>query len=122
MHTNVPRQPGQPNLGSGSHSLGPDTNPLVNHELTGTVRWLDVELERIVLDARETDGHAGMFRGRDITVDLTAARIDGARLDELVPGTEVRVRARLPRDLGPAVPDPVPASSVAVVRGSRGPT
>lgn len=113
MPTNVSRQ-GRPNLGTGTHSPGPDANPLVNHELTGTVRWLDVDLERIVLDVRETDGHAGLFRGRDVTVDLTAARIEGASLDELVPGTEVRVRARLRRDLGASAPDPLPAASVSV--------
>jgi hypothetical protein len=114
MPTNLSR-PGRPNLGTGAHSPGPGANPLVNHELIGTVRWLDVDLERIVLDVRETDGRAGMFRGRNVTVDLTGARVDGASLDELVPGTEIRVRARLRRELGPAVPDPLPAVSVAVL-------
>ena len=114
MPTNVSR-PGQPHGGSEPRSPGREHNPLVNHELTGIVRWLDVELERIVLAVRDTGRHAGLFRGRNVTVDLTAARVDGGHLDELVPGTTIRVRARLRRELGASAPDPLPATSVAVL-------
>jgi hypothetical protein len=115
MSTNFSAHPGGSHSGTGAHSAGRNPNPLVNYELAGLVRWLDVDLERVVVDVRETDGHAGVFQGRDVTVDLETARVHGAELDGLTPGTPVRVRLRLPRDLRGRIPDLLRAHSVAVV-------
>jgi hypothetical protein len=106
---------GQPHGGGGPHGHARASNPLVNYELSGTVRWLDVELERIVVGVQETDGHAGVFRGQDVTVDLEAARLAAGPMDELVPGTRVRIKLRLRRDLGSRLPDLLPALSVGVL-------
>jgi hypothetical protein len=114
MNSNPPRQ-GNPNQGAGEHSLGHSQNPLVVYEMSGTVRWLDADLDRIVLNVSDTDGHAGMFRGRDVTVDVEAARLNGVTVDGLVPGTAVRVKTHLPRNLGADVPDLVSAASVSVL-------
>lgn len=117
MSANPSQRATQPHIGSGAHSNGHSANPLVNYELLGTVRWLDAELERMVLGVRETDGHAGAFQGRDVTIDLQCARVNGGVVDDLTPGVEVRVKLRLPRDLGPAIPELLEANSVAVESG-----
>jgi hypothetical protein len=114
MSTNPPRH-GTPNLGAGEHSLGHSTNPLVVYEVTGTVRWLDADLDRIVVGVHDTDGHAGMVLGRDVTVDVEAARLNGVTVDGLVPGTEIRVKTHLPRDLGAELPEMLTAASVSAV-------
>lgn len=115
MSMNAPNRSGQPNLGTGPHSDPRSTNPLVNYELSGTVRWLDLELERMVVGVRKTDGHAGMFQGRDVTVDLKVARVHGGSIEELVPGSQVKVKLRLPRELDGKLPDLLPALSVTVL-------
>jgi hypothetical protein len=112
MTTNSSPFAGRPNSGPTTHSDGRNQNPLVNYELSGTIRWLDVELERIVLAVAATDGHAGPFLGQDVSVAVGDARLHGATLRELVPGTAVTVKARLPRELGGTAPDPLPALSV----------
>lgn len=61
---------GQAHVGTGSRSPARTHNPRVEYELTGTIRWLDVDLERLVLAVEATDGHAGRFLGRDVTVEL----------------------------------------------------
>lgn len=114
MSPNTAKRAIQPHIGSGAHSHGRSPNPLVNYELTGTVRWLDVDLERMVVGVRDTDGHAGAFQGRDVTVDLEAARVHGGAIGDLMPGTEVRVKTRLQRELGPQLPDLLQAHSVAI--------
>lgn len=111
MTSRSTHRPAGTHAGSGTHHDAPATNPLVSYELTGEVRWLDVPLERIVLVVRSTNGHAGSFLGRDVTVDLSSARIHGGTLDELVPGTELHVKARLARSLHGELPDPFPALS-----------
>lgn len=106
------RQHTHPDLPQREH---PAANPLVNYELTGAVRWLDVPLERIVLAVRDTDGHAGSFLGSNVTVDLELARLGEHALGDLVPGTELHVKLRMPRDLGHPLPDLLQALSVAVL-------
>ena len=115
MPLNSSNSSGRPHVGGGSHSHARSTNPLTNYEITGTVRWLDTELERIVIDVRGTDGHAGVFHEQDVTVDLETARLRGAHLPELVPGTPVRVKLRLPRRLGARPPGLLPAVSLTVL-------
>lgn len=115
MSPNSLNRPGQPNLGTGPHSSGRSPNPLVNYELSGTVRWLDAALERIVVDVRETDGHAGVFQGQDVTVDLECARVHGGDVADLLPGTAIRIKCRLPRELDGRLPDLLPALSVTVL-------
>ncbi|HYF26447.1 MAG TPA: hypothetical protein VD931_11965 [Baekduia sp.] len=83
----------------------------MSYELAGEVRWLDAGLDRIVVRIGEASGRAGRWLGEDVTFDLARSRRPDA---ELLPGTNVRVHARLPRDLGATAPDPVPALSVAV--------
>jgi len=112
MSPNTAKRATQPHIGSGSHSHGRSANPLVNYELAGPVRWLDVDLERMVVGVEETDGHAGAFQGRDVTVDLEAAHVFGGTIHDLVPGAQVRVKTRLRRDLGGTLPDLLPAHSV----------
>lgn len=106
---------GRPHGGTGSRTPGRTHNPRVDYELTGTIRWLDVDLERVVLTVEHAGGHAGRFLGRDVTVDLEIARLPDARLDALLPGQRARVRARLSRDLGAALPDMVQALSVELL-------
>ncbi|MCW2957503.1 MAG: hypothetical protein JWP18_306 [Solirubrobacterales bacterium] len=114
MSTNTP-QHGTPNQGAGEHSLGHSANPVVVYEVTGTVRWLDTDLDRIVVGVHDTDGHAGMFLGRDVTVDVEAARLNGVTAEGLVPGTEVRVKTHLPRSLGAELPEMLTAASISAV-------
>ncbi|QEC49855.1 hypothetical protein FSW04_21320 [Baekduia soli] len=104
-------------LGHHAHSHARSNNPLVNYELTGEIRWLDVPLERVVLGVQQTDGHAGAFCGRDVTLDLEPARVYGGRLETLTPGTRIHVKLRLPRDLGGELPDLPSAHSVTVLPG-----
>lgn len=103
---------GQQHVGTGSRNPGRDHNRRVDYELTGTIRWLDVDLERVVLAVEHTGGHAGRFLGRDVTIDLEIARLHRVSLDALLPGERVRVRARLARDLGSVLPHMVQALSV----------
>lgn len=103
------REPGTTNVGGGPHTAGRSHNPTVAYELAGVVRWVDAELDRIVVHVTEAGGRAGRWLGEDVTLDLS----DSRRPDlDLLPGIAVRVRARLPRDLGASVPDPVPAVSI----------
>jgi hypothetical protein len=113
-----PNRSGRSHVGTGPRHTARSSNPLVNYEMSGTVRWLDVDLERMVLGVEGTDGHAGAFLGRDVTVDLEMARVHGASLDGLLPGTRVRVKLRLPRDLGAELPDLVAAYSVQLAEAA----
>jgi hypothetical protein len=106
---------GRDHVGTGSRAPARSHNPLADHELIGTIRWLDAELERLVLDVQHADGRAGAFLGRDVTVDLEAARVHGTTVDALLPGVRVRVKARLPRDLGATPPEMVAAHAVHVL-------
>lgn len=102
---------GQAHTGTGSHHAGHHHDPLANYELTGTVRWLDEELQRVVLGVEHTGGHAGPFLGRDVTIDLAAAALHGAALSDLTPGARLRVKTRLHTDLGTVLPELVSAHS-----------
>lgn len=114
MPENRTQRATQPHIATGDHSPGHSSNPLVNYELSGQVRWLDVALQRMVVGVRKTDGHAGVFLGQDVTVDLEAARVHGGEIGDLMPGTDVRVKLRLQRDLGPTMPELLEAHSVTV--------
>ncbi len=92
----------------------PHSHALVNHEITGTVRWLDVDLARVVIHVEDTDSHAGRFLGTDTTVNLADAHLQGIELPELTPGVRLRVKLRLPGDQGAKVPELVDAHSVYV--------
>lgn len=103
---------GQTHAGTGSRRAPNGGEPLVNHELIGTVRWLDTELQRIVIGVDETRGHAGPFLGKDVTVDLTDAALHDATLDALTPGVRIRVKTRLHEVHGVELPELVPAHAV----------
>lgn len=112
MSAHHPPVPGTSNAGPGGHTPGPRHNPTSNYELTGTVRWYDADLTRAVVHVEAANGHAGRWLGEDVTVELAP----GATVaDGLLPGARVRVHARMPRDLGVDAPDPIPATSVAVL-------
>lgn len=112
MSTHHPPVPGTSNAGPAGHTPGPRHNPTCNYELTGTVRWYESGLSRAVVHVDTANSHAGRWLGEDVTVDLGA----GADVPEgLLPGARVRVHARLPRELGSGAPDPIPATSVAVL-------
>lgn len=102
---------GQAHTGTGSRGSGHSHDPLVNYELTGTVRWLDEELQRVVVGVEETGGHAGPFLGQDVTVDLASAALHGAALADLTPGVRLRVKTRLHAELGRLLPELVCAHS-----------
>ena len=73
----------------------------------------------MVVGVLETDGHAGVFQGQDVTVDLEAARLAAGTIGDLLPGTHVHVKLRMPRELHGRVPDLLHALSVAPVRRQR---
>jgi len=101
-------EPNRPNAGAKRHGEPRGHNPTVVYEMSGPIRWLDPVLDRIVVHVDRANGHAGAFLGRDMTFDLSSARVAAPDVDgdgvadraDLLPGVEVRVRARLPRDLG----------------------
>ena len=104
--------PGRPHDGSGGRHPQSSHNPQASYEMTGTIRWFDAELDRIVVHVEEANGHAGAFLDQDVTFDLAGSR----RPDEaLAPGIAVKLKTRLPRELDDHVPDPVPVHSVAIV-------
>lgn len=105
-------RPSQAHPGHDSHHGGHSHDPLVNYELIGAIRWLDVELSRVVIHVEATGGHAGPFLGQDVTVDLAAATIQGAKLEDLLPGVRVRAKTRLHDDFGTALPELVEAHSL----------
>ena len=112
MPAHHPPVPGTSNAGPAGHTSGHKHNPTANYELMGAVRWYDAGSARAVVHVDETNGHAGRYLGEDVTVELAA----GADVPhDLLPGARVRVHARMPRDLGTDAPDPIPASSVAVI-------
>lgn len=115
MSASSTNRSGRAHLGTGSRGPARTHNPLVDYELRGTVRWLDTDLERLVLSVERAGGHAGAFLGRDVTVDLEMARVHGADAAALLPGTRVDVKLRLARDLGAGLPDLVAAHAVHVV-------
>lgn len=102
---------GQAHTGNGFRKAGHHHDPLANYELTGTVRWLDEELQRVVIGVEETGGHAGPFLGHDVTVDLASAALHGTVLSDLTPGARLRVKARLHTDLGTQLPELINAHS-----------
>ena len=104
--------PGQPHGGFGGRHPVSGHNPQASYEMTGTVRWLDAALDRIVVHVAQVNGHAGPFLDRDVTFDLAGSRRPDA---ELAPGMVVRIKTRLPRELDDHVPDPVPVHSIALV-------
>lgn len=103
MHPSNPRK-----VPDAAHGAGRSKNPTVAYHLTGPVRWFDRELDRIVVHVAEADGHAGRFLGEDVTVALPPSR----QAYDLVPGDEVAVRCRLPRELGAATPELLEALAV----------
>ncbi|MBO9532595.1 MAG: hypothetical protein J7513_06460 [Solirubrobacteraceae bacterium] len=103
---------GHAHEGTGSRRSPRHGDPLVNHELIGTVRWLDHELSRIVLGVEETHAHAGPFLGRDVTVDVSEAALHETGLEDLTPGCRVRVKARMPEVHGAGVPELIGAHAV----------
>lgn len=103
-------QPGRPNAGTGDHGPGRDHNPTVAYELRGSVRWVERDGDRFVLQVTDTNSHAGRFRGSDVTVEAAADRRSGA---ELLPGADVRVKANLPRDID-AAPEVLSAARVTI--------
>jgi hypothetical protein len=112
MSSRSTNRSGQQHEGTGSRRHPHGGDPLVNYELIGTVRWLDVELSRIVVGVDETRGHAGGFLGHDVTVDLGDAALHDATLDALTPGVRVRVKTRLPETHGARLPELVPAHAL----------
>lgn len=103
---------GTTHAGSGSRRGPNGGEPLVNHELIGTVRWLDLELQRIVVGVDETRGHAGPFLGKDVTVALEGAALHDTTLERLTPGLRVRVKTRLHEVHGVRVPELIPAHAI----------
>lgn len=103
---------GHTHASNGSRRAGHQPDAHVSYELTGAVRWLDLELQRIVLHVDEAGAHGGQFVGSDLTVDLAEAHVHGAELSGLTPGARARVKLRLAPDLGLAVPALVTARTV----------
>lgn len=108
---------GNPNAGPWTHGESRARNPLVSYDIAGTVRWLDRDLGRAVVHVTEANGHAGALLGDDVTVDLRDARMSapGRPLVSILPGNEVRLRTRLPREMPEGMPDPLPIRSAAVL-------
>jgi hypothetical protein len=79
--------------------------------MTGTIRWFDAELDRLVVHVEAVNGHAGRFLDKDVTFDLTDSRRPDS---ELAPGIIVTMKTRLPRDLDAHIPDPVPVHTVVI--------
>lgn len=103
--------PGRPHDGFGSRHPVSSHNPQASYEMTGTIRWFDPELDRLVVHVEDVNGHAGPFLDKDVTFDLAdSRRPDG----ELAPGIVVTIKTRLPRDLDAHIPDPVPVHTVAI--------
>ena len=73
--------------------------------LTGTLAWIERDGRVAVLRVRDTNRRARAFRGRSVTIDLSAARVsvrdrdgDGrGSIADLVPGERVSVRANVDR-------------------------
>ena len=82
MHRSTNRA-GRNHIGSGSHHDRPDHDAAVGYELMGSVRWLDLDLQRVVLHVDASGAHGGAFVGTDATVDLADCAIHGASLEEL---------------------------------------
>jgi hypothetical protein len=116
-------QHNRPNSGAKQHSASRSHNPTVVYEIDGEVRWLDEELQRVVVHVADANGHAGALRGKDVTFGVAGARVTGGDVNadgsrdgaDLLPGVRVRVRARLPRSLDGGVPDLITAASVGML-------
>ena len=71
--------------------------------LTGTLAWIERDGRLAVLHVHDTNRRARAFRGRNVTVDLSAARVsvpdrdaDGQQsVTDLIPGERVSVRANV---------------------------
>lgn len=101
------------------HTAGHDPDPTVAYDLRGTVRWLDRETQRMVLHVDDAHGRGTRLVGEDLTIaiDDGTAGVDAALLadgaaDALLPGASVRVKARMPRDLGMRAPDLITATRI----------
>ena len=114
MSAHHPPVPGTSNAGPEAHTPGRKHNPTVSYDVEGAVRWYDADATsaRVVVHVDTANGHAGRFMDQDVTFALAA---DTDVPDGLLPGARVRVRARMPRELGLHAPDPVPTSSVTVL-------
>jgi len=120
MQRHPVRQAQRSNDGPTTHGAGKSQDPVVVHEVSGEIRWVDAELQRIVVHVTEAGSHAGPTLGRDLTYDLGGARIatedadgDGRHtIGDLLPGLRVRVRTRIARSLTTKVPDLLQATSV----------
>lgn len=111
MQRTTTNRAGRAHQGSGSHHDRHDGDAMVGYELAGAVRWLDQGLRRIVLHVKHGGAHGGAFVGQDITVDLADAALHGAALEDLIPGTSLRVKLRLPRALATPLPELLHARS-----------
>ncbi|WP_372787972.1 hypothetical protein [Paraconexibacter sp.] len=108
------------------HSAGRSNDPTVVHEVSGEIRWVDTDLQRIVVHVTDAGSHAGASLGQDLTFALDDAKIatqdidgDGDRnVADLLPGVHVRVRTRIARSRTSQVPDLLEATSVATLPGS----
>jgi hypothetical protein len=71
--------------------------------LTGTLAWIERDGRLAVLRVHDTDRRGRAFRGRNVTMDLSSAKVispdrdaDGRRTAaDLLPGEWVTVRARV---------------------------
>ncbi len=122
MHRHpVRREPRRDRTDPPVHSAGRSRDPTVVHEVSGEIRWVDTDLQRIVVHVAEAGSHAGPTLGHDVTFSLEDARIstedtdgDGKRtFADLLPGVHVRVRTRIARSRTVQVPELLEATSVA---------
>lgn len=98
------RQRGVPNAGPARSERRADTGVRACW-LTGTLAWIERDGRMAVLRVHETNRRARAFRGRNVTVDLSAARVsvpdrdaDGRQsVADLLPGERVSVRANVDR-------------------------
>jgi hypothetical protein len=98
------RQRGVPNAGPprDARRAGSGVRACV---LTGTLAWIERDGRLAVLRVHDTNRRARAFRGRNVTVDLSAARVSAPDRDgdgrqsvaDLLPGERVSVRANVDR-------------------------
>ena len=113
MSAHHPPVPGTSNAGPATHTTGRKHNPTVSYDMEGLVRWYDDDAASacVVVHVDTANSHAGRFLDQDVTFTLSDADTPAGAL----PGARVRIRARMERDLGLHAPDPVAASSIAVL-------
>lgn len=100
----APRRRGVPNAGPArsARRAGSGVHACV---LTGTLAWIERDGQLAVLRVHDTNRRARAFRGRNVTVDLSAARVSAPDRDadgrqsvaDLLPGERVSVRANVER-------------------------